>query len=201
MTEWVRVFIYVYAALSQAVEAALAAKTSPEMRNQALCAAAIKVLNAGHRGMHYNLQPPCLPFGAMHAGGYGAGLVGTAGAGGMESRRDSAVPAPAMQAPPTAHPPPRKTPRTGPKSWTEDEDRILRDAALQRRLPWSQISQVPHTSLSRAQPRRPTLPCTCCLNVALCPPAATDAHSDVRAVVAGSLRRHREESVAQDSHA
>ena len=40
MTEWVRVFIYVYAALSQAVEAALAAKTSPEMRNQALCAAA-----------------------------------------------------------------------------------------------------------------------------------------------------------------
>ena len=41
----------------------------------------------GHRGMPYiAAQPPCLPFGAMHAGGYGTGPVGTAGAGGMESR-------------------------------------------------------------------------------------------------------------------
>ena len=44
----------------------------------------------GHRGMPYiAAQPPCLPFGAMHAGGYGTGLVGTAGAGGMESRHYS----------------------------------------------------------------------------------------------------------------
>ena len=47
----------------------------------------------------------------------------------------------------------------------------------------------------RAQPRRPTLPCTCNVNAALLSPAATDARRLVRAAAAGSHRQRHQEQV------